>query len=130
MLFTNAHACELPQRYLDRRRQAGIAVVMVSGHEPAEFAAHGAHCNDLFRAHVDDALRGARASCCGLARVGRGYDAIGSDQPSGAAGLELPAHDVVDKSGHGTGRFARPRLIRGQAARDSYAGHVAPGARP
>ena len=62
MLFTNAHACELPQRYRDLRRQAGIAVVMVSGHEPAEFAVHGAHCNDLFRAHVDDALLGARAS--------------------------------------------------------------------
>ena len=78
MIFTDAHEFELPERYLQLLRQAGIGVEMVSGHEPGAIEAHGEYCHGLFlfRARVDDALLAALPNCRLLARVGTGYDLI------------------------------------------------------
>ena len=78
MIFTDAHEFELPERYLQLLRQAGIDVEMVSGHEPGAIAAHGGYCHGLFlfRARVDNALLAALPNCRLLARVGTGYELI------------------------------------------------------
>jgi len=78
MLYTDADEFELPDEYVDRAAQAGIHIDKVGGHDQAEIAAYGEHCNGmfLFRARVDDALLAALPNCRHLARIGTGYDLI------------------------------------------------------
>lgn len=78
MLLTDANEFQVPEPYLQMLQRAGIRVEEVGGHDAAEIAARGEHCQGLFlyRARVDDALLAALPRCRLLARIGTGYDAI------------------------------------------------------
>jgi D-3-phosphoglycerate dehydrogenase len=78
ILFTDAGEFALPADYIDRAREAGLAIVKVHGHEPDEIAAYGATCRGLilFRARVDADLLDRLPYCRILARHGTGYELI------------------------------------------------------
>jgi phosphoglycerate dehydrogenase-like enzyme len=78
MLYTDADEFAPPPYFLAAAREAGIALELLAGHEPAAIMAHGRGTRGLFlyRGQVDDALLDALPRCRVLARVGAGYDLI------------------------------------------------------
>jgi D-3-phosphoglycerate dehydrogenase len=78
MLFTDGGEFGVPDDLMQTAHRAGVEIMIMPGHDPAEIAARGEHCHGLFlfRACIDDNLLAALPRCRVLARVGTGYDLI------------------------------------------------------